>query len=288
MLVGICLVWALNTIVSKLAVDDLALPAIFYAVARSLLVAVALSPWLRPVPRPLALVLFVALSIGAGSFALMFLGLQSASPSAAAIVSLLSAPSAVLLAIALLGERIGWRRTVGIGLTIAGVVIVLAAPGDFVASAGLILVALSAVAGALGAVLLKKLDVRPLQLQAWSGLSGVLFLTPLSVVFENGQLGHALAAGWAFIGLILFSGAVVSIGAHTLYFRILQRHDANLVAPLTLMTPIFTIILGAAITGDRIGANLVVGGSVAIFGVLIVALRSGPKIPRRFLVRSRI
>ena len=41
-LVGICLVWALNTIVSKVAVSDLGLPPLFYATLRSAVVALAL------------------------------------------------------------------------------------------------------------------------------------------------------------------------------------------------------------------------------------------------------
>ena len=81
------LLWGSNVIVSKLVVDDLGIPPLFYAFARSAIVVIALSPLLLRVPSRLPLVLAIGLAINGGSFALLFMGLETASPSAAAIVS---------------------------------------------------------------------------------------------------------------------------------------------------------------------------------------------------------
>ena len=54
---------------------------------------------------------------------------------------------------------------------------------------------------------------------------------------------------------------------------LIQRYEANLLAPLTLITPLATIGLGVAITGDRLDAQTVIGTAIALSGVLIVALR---------------
>ena len=98
-LIACNIVWALNVVVSKIAVDDLAMPPLFYAALRSLLVMVALFPFLRKVPANLWRVLLVGPAISGGSFGLLFVGLQTASPSAAGIVSLAGAPLTVLFAI---------------------------------------------------------------------------------------------------------------------------------------------------------------------------------------------
>mgnify|MGYP003720047285 CR=1 FL=1 len=113
-------VWALNVVVSKVAIADLGTPPLFYALLRSIIIAVVLIPLLRPLPDKLWRVLLVGLAISGGSFALLFMGLATASPSAAGVVSLTGAPMTVLFAIIFLGERIRWRRGLGIGLAFGG------------------------------------------------------------------------------------------------------------------------------------------------------------------------
>ena len=42
--------WALNVVVSKLAITDFSAPPLFYALVRSIIVAAVLIPLLRPLP----------------------------------------------------------------------------------------------------------------------------------------------------------------------------------------------------------------------------------------------
>jgi O-acetylserine/cysteine efflux transporter len=98
--------------------------------------------------------------------------------------------------------------------------------------------------GALGAVFLKRIELPALRLQAWAGMSSALVLIPLSLTLERGEMAATIAGGWELAAALAYSALAVSVLAHTLYFRLLQTHDANLVAPLTLMTPVFTVLLG--------------------------------------------
>ena len=285
---AICLVWALNMVVSQLVVDDLAVPPLVYAALRSGVGCLVLLPWLRPIPRSLLKVVAVTFATSGGSFALLFMGLRTTSPSAASIIGLSSAPLTVLLAILILGERVRWRRALGIALTFAGVLVAVANPAGWNAGEGVLLVFAAAIVGALGAVFLKQLEVEPLRLQAWGTLASVAVLLPLSLLLEEAPITASLDAGWELAAALLFSGLVVSVGAHTLYFRMLQRYDANVVAPLTLMTPVFTIALGATISGDAVGAQLLVGGAIAAAGVLVILLRPSRELFKPLLVRPRL
>ena len=218
LLAAICLVWACNTIVSRLVVGGMGVPPLWYAALRSLVLLVALLPWLRPVPDRLGQVMLVTFAISGGSFALFFVGLRDATPSTAAVVSLSGAPLTVLLAIAILGERIHWRRAVGIALTFVGVGVAVASPSAWSSSTGLVFVFLSALVGALGAVFLKRIELGSVNLQAWAALGSVAVLVPLSLALESGQVASVTTAGWPFLAALVFSGVVVSLGAHTLYF----------------------------------------------------------------------
>ncbi|MGB3472524.1 MAG: DMT family transporter [Erythrobacter sp.] len=282
------LLWALNVVVSKLVVDDLAVPPLFYAALRSLLVLVALAPLLRRVPADLTRVMLVGLAISGGSFALLFIGLQTASPSAAGIVSLTGAPLTVLCAILFLKEEVRWRRGLGIALTFVGVAIAIGSPSGLESGWGLGFVFAGALVGAIGSVFFKRIEIGAVQMQAWAGLASACVLFPLSFMLESGQVTAVSAAPLAVIACVFFAGIVVSVGAHSAYFGLLQRHDTNLVVPFTLLTPLMTIGLGAWLTGDAIGWPLLMGGAVAVCGVAIIVVRPSAVLFKPLLVRPRL
>jgi O-acetylserine/cysteine efflux transporter len=284
----VCVLWASNNIVSKFVVSALGLPPLFFAAVRFGLVAVAVSPWLLPMPRPRWRLLAVALLMGALNFTLVFIGLKTATPSAVAVVSQVNMPITTILSMLMLGEQVHWRRGLGIVLTLAGALVVIWDPQGFHASQGLLWVVGSAFSGALGVVMMKQIEgVKPLQFQAWVGFSAVWPLAALSAVFEPGQVGMAIAAGWPFLAAALYSSLVVSVLAHTLYYGLIQRYDANLISPLTLMTPLATIALGVMVTHDAFGMRMALGTAVALAGVLIIALRPNRVMPMLAALRNR-
>ncbi|MFN3583111.1 DMT family transporter [Phenylobacterium sp.] len=284
----VCLFWASNNIVSKYVIATLGVPPLFYAAVRFAIVALAVFPWLFPMPRPAWRLVTVALLMGGGNFALLFMGLQTATPSAVAVVSQVGVPITTLLSMLMLGERIRWRRAVGITLTLAGALLVMWEPGGFAVSPGLMFIVAAAFAGSLGAVMMKQMEgVKPLQFQAWVGLASVAPLALLSAVFEPGQVEAGLRAGWQFWVGVVYSALVISVGAHTLYYGLIQRYEANLISPLTLMTPLATIALGVAILGDPFGLRMAIGTAVALAGVLIIALRRNQVMPLLLAVWNR-
>ncbi|MFN3520426.1 MAG: DMT family transporter [Sphingomonas sp.] len=275
LLVLICLVWGYSNVLSKIVVGNWAVPPLFFAAIRFLVVVAATLPWLLPMPRPRWRIVVIGILMGAGNFALLFIGLQTASPSAAAVVIQIGVPFTTLLSIVMLGERIHWRRGLGIALTLAGVLLVVWNPDGIDLSAGLWFVVGAAFTGSLGAVLMKQVeDVAPLRFQAWVGLVSFLPLAVASALFEEGQWTSAVAVGWPFVGAVLFAALVVSVLGHTSYYGLIRRYEANLLAPLTLMTPLFTIAFGVALTGDKLDMRMIAGAMLALAGVLVVALRS--------------
>ncbi|WP_372784319.1 DMT family transporter [Phenylobacterium sp.] len=284
----VCLVWASNNIVSKYVVSHLGSPPLFYAAARFAVVALATLPWLLPMPRPRWRLVVVALLMGGGNFALIFMGLKYATPSSVAVVSQIGVPITTLLSVVMLGETIHWRRGLGIALTFMGVVAVMWSSTGLSASAGLLYVVASAIAASLGAVMMKQIEgVKPLQFQAWVGFASVWPLVLLSAWFEPGQLQAGIAAGWPFLAAVLYSGLVVSVGAHTGYYLLIGRYEANLISPLTLMTPLATIALGVAIFHDPFGLRMAAGSAIALTGVLIIALRRNQVMPLLLAIRNR-
>lgn len=284
----VCVVWAMNNIVSKFVVTHLGVPPMFYAAMRFAVVSIAVFPWLRNMPRPRWRLVTVGLLMGGGTFSLVFMGLKTASPSAVAIVSQLGVPMTTLLSFFMLGERLSGRRLIGIGLTLAGALLVMWDPHGFNISAGLLFVVAASALSSLGAVMMKQMEgVKPLQFQAWVGVSSMIPTLALSIVTEPGQFQAAVAAGWPFLAAVLFSGLFVSVLAHTLYYGLIQRYEATLISPLTLMTPLATIALGVAITHDSFDIRMAIGTALALAGVLVIALRRNQFIAVALAIRNR-
>ncbi|MDQ0466709.1 drug/metabolite transporter (DMT)-like permease [Caulobacter ginsengisoli] len=288
-LLFICVVWASNNIVSKIVVAEWHVPPLFYAAVRFAVVSLATLPWLLPAPRPLWRIIVVALLMGGGNFALLFIGFKTASPSAASVVVQLGMPMTTLLSMLMLGEKVRWRRGIGMALTLIGALVVMWHPDGMALSAGLWLVAAAAFSGSLGAVMMKQMEgIRPLRFQAWVGFSSLWPLALASAVFEQGQVGAAMAVPWGFVGAILFSALIVSVIGHTFYYDLIQRYEATLISPLTLMTPLFTIAMGVTITHDAFDLRMGIGASLALLGVLIIALRPNHVMPLLTAIRNRV
>jgi O-acetylserine/cysteine efflux transporter len=288
LLVLICLVWAANNIISKIVVTQWGIPPIFYAVVRFAIVAACTLPWLLPAPRPIWRIVAVAVLMGGCNFALMFMGLRTSSPSAAAIVLQLGVPITTLLSVVMLGERIHWRRGIGIAMTMAGALVVMWHPEGLTLSPGLMLVAAATFAGSLGAVMMKQVEgVKPLRFQAWVGFCSVWPLLALTFLTEDGQWTAVAETGWPFWAAVIFSALVVSVIIHTAYYALIIRYEANLISPLTLMTPLATIAMGVAITNDVFDARMAIGSALALLGVLIVAVRRNAVAPLLLALRSR-
>jgi O-acetylserine/cysteine efflux transporter len=272
-LVTINAIWGFNIVAVKLSADRF--PPVFLTFLRFLIVALAVWPWLRVRRGEMHWLLTAATCSGGLQFALMYSGVsQSASMSSVAIGGQLGVPFATLLSVMLLGERIHWRRWVGIGMAFAGVVIVGYSPDVMASWPGLLLVVMAAFIGAVGLVAIKRVrDLEPLELQAWLAWGSVPLLLPLSLLLEDGQfasLRNADAMGW---GALLYSAIFASLVAHTAYFALIRRYPVSSVAPITVLTPLFSVMFSVLFLGDVLDGRMIVGGLLTLAGVAVILAR---------------
>jgi drug/metabolite transporter (DMT)-like permease len=289
LLVLMCFCWALNVVVSRTVIADWGVPPLFYAALRFTAVLLLTFAWLKPAPRPTWRIVLVGLSMGAANFALLNIGLQTATASSAAVVSQLGVPITTLLSVLMLGERIRWRRGIGIILAFVGAMMVIVDPAGFEVSAGLLYVLGCAAVASLGAVMIKQMDaVKPLTFQAWIALVSAPPLLLATATAETGQVEAALSAGWPFAAALGFSVLVVSLFAHTAFYHLIGKYEANLLSPLTLMAPLMSIAMGVAFAGESFGLRMALGTAIALGGVLMIAVRANGAAPQAALIRSDV
>jgi O-acetylserine/cysteine efflux transporter len=183
-------------------------------------------------------------------------------------------PFATLMSVAVLSETIHWRRWLGIGMSFAGVVLMGFSPEVLDSAAGLLLIVIAAFVGAIGLVAIKRVQVlEPLELQAWLAWGSLPILLPLSLFLEDGQLASLQEAGPTGWGALLYSAVLASLVAHTAYFALIRRYPVSSVAPVTVLTPLFSVFFSVVLLGDLLDARMVIGGLLTLTGVTVIVVR---------------
>lgn len=284
LLFAVCFVWGLNLVVTRWVVADAAVPPVFFAAVRFAGIALVLIPFLFPAPKQMLTLFGISMCMGAVHFALLFMGLANAEASAVSVTGQLGVPFATLMSMAFLGEKVGWRRGLGIMLAFAGVTLIAFDPDSFSVSFGLIYVIISAFIGASGGIMMKKMaPISALQLQAWLGLFSFGPLLIFSFLTEGGQVEAFVGGGWLVWIATVFAVLGVSVFGHGAYYYLIKKYDISLLSPLTLMTPIWGVVLAVSLLSEPLTSRLVVGAAISLSGVFVIALRRNKSLPEAAL-----
>jgi drug/metabolite transporter (DMT)-like permease len=178
------------------------------------------------------------------------------------------------------GDRVTWRKVLGLVLATGGVALVVATQqsnltqinpstllGDAVLLVSSVLLAVKTIATKRSLV-----HVEPGKLLVWSNIVGTALLAATSLAFED--LGTVRYSTSALLGL-LYQGAVVAGFCFAVWTVLLRRHRASQLAVFAFAQPLFGILLGVLLRGEAFYAGLAVGGAMVALGILVVTAMEG-------------
>ncbi|MEQ9331629.1 DMT family transporter [Thalassobaculum sp.] len=251
------------------------LPAFMVSAGRFVFAWAALLPFvavLRPGFAGAAWRLHAARSFcGWGGVSAMFAAAAVLPLADATAISFLNPMIAMVLAIPLLGERIGPWRWGAAAAALAGA-LVLIRPG-FAAFEPYALVALAAAAFMAFEVIFVKM------LAGGGAKAGE---PPLRILFINNTIGASIALAaastvwiWPAPGQwpILAAIGMVMVTAQSLFIQAMRRADASFVMPFFYATLIFAALYDAAVFGDVPTALSVLGAAMIVAGAVVLAWR---------------
>ncbi len=268
------LMWGLNLIAVKMSVDLIA--PLGAAWLRQIMVLIICLPALRIVPGRMRELLLLGLLSGAAFYIFINFSLAvSTNISALAIAGQLGAPFSLILAIIFLRERVHKTRMIGMALAFGGVVLLVFDPAAANEGLGILLTAAASLFWAVCSLIQRRMAGVPvLTIYAWIGLVGSATLFPVMLVFEPQSLDRIPDLPVSTLGWILFSAlgsTVIGQGAMSL---LLQRHPVSSVVPLTLLTPVISVIAAALYFKTPMTPVMIVGGVIVLAGVAIVTIRT--------------
>ena len=269
---GIMITWGLNFAVTKIGLE--AFPPMLLSALRFGLVALALGAFVR-LPRDQWRGVFaVGLVLGFLHFAFMFTGLARVDAAVAAIAVQLQVPFAAALAACFLGDRIGWRRALGMLVAFGGVAIVAGAPQGASEPWYLAMIILAACFWAVSNVLIKGLgQIDPLALNTWVAIIATPLHLISSLVLESGHWASLTQADWRGWFAVLYQSVAVFGLGYWAWYKLVARYPVSLTMPFTLLVRVFGVLSGVFFLGEPFTLSLAVGGLVTLLGVAIIVLR---------------
>jgi drug/metabolite transporter (DMT)-like permease len=182
-----------------------------------------------------------------------------------------------LLARAMLGDPLTFRKILGILVGTGGVAVIFADSfrfGGELAAWGMAAVVLSAFLASLCSVVVKQraAEVDPLALVLASEAVGAAVLLGLSGAIEGWP---PLRWNLATVGSILYLGVFGSVVAFALYYWIIKHIDVTLLSYQTLIIPVLALLLGWIFLGETLSARVALGGLLVLAGIGLEAIQPG-------------
>lgn len=266
------LIWGFALVAAKVGLGHF--PPMLFTAFRFLFILCVLFPFLKIHQGRMRDVIIIALCAGPLGFGFFFAGLALSNPSVVAVVSQLGVPFATILSVIFLKEQVRWIRWCGISLSFIGVMVISFDPTVFNFLTGVIFVVLSALIGSVGTIFQRRIrHVGVFEMQAWIALVAGPLMLGMSFAFEADHWTIIKSASLIQWGGIFYTAFASSLIGHAGIFYLLQRYEVTQTAPLTLLSPIFTVIFSVVLLGDIVTTRMLIGAAIALSGILIVSLR---------------
>jgi len=288
--IAVMVLWAANFIVVKGIID--VLPPVGFTFLRYSLASVALLAILRwsegeiRLPRPGAWRILLLGGLGFGIYQMLWtVGLQSIPAGDSALLIAASPVLTAVIAVLIGTDTLNPRKAIGVVLSFAGVVLVIAAGVGIELTGSPIGFALTMAAAlcwatytAFGAKVLRRHS--PLVLTTWATIGGTLVLAPVGIgqLLAPGALGPEQAAAWqSIVFAIAFSGLLAAALANVVVFQGVGLLGPTRVMTLQSLVPAMAVVLAFLFLQEPIRPVQIVGGGIIILGVALTRLASrGP------------
>ncbi|WIY27131.1 DMT family transporter [Parasedimentitalea psychrophila] len=169
-----------------------------------------------------------------------------------------------------LGESVGWRRWMAIGLGLIGVMIILQ-PGAAVFNPAAVIPFLSALMFAVYGLLTRYVARRDSTATSffWTGIAGAVVTTSVGLWSWEPMLG----GDWLWMGVLCVFGVL----GHWLLIKCYEMAEASAVQPFAYFHLIWAALLGVWVFGEVIRDNVAIGAVIILAAGLFTLWRERAK-----------
>lgn len=270
--VGVTLIWGLNFVVVKVGLGTF--PPILFSALRF---AVAGCPALLFVNRkglPWRWILTMGVCMGVVVYSLLFIALDLGMPAGlSSLVVQVHVVFTLILSAVILRDRPSVWQWVGTAVAFVGISLLILDTQGFSKLLALTLVIGSALAWALGSILLKLAgNIDMVRLMIWMSVIPPLPLLVISLLCEQGQWQAVVQMGWSGLGTLIYSGLLSTIVAFAVWGRLIHRYSPKTVVPFSLLVPVVALVASWIFLSEQFDGRKLVASLLIMAGLLLVVL----------------
>lgn len=267
----VTIIWGVNFSVIKIGLGSF--DPFLLAALRFIFCAL---PWVFIFKRPsvpFKYVFWYGLVLGAFQFGFLFLGIQHGlSPGLASVVLQLQVFFTIGLGVVILNDKVRWRQVAGMCIAFSGIVLISQigdGSSNFIAV--LLVIAAAASWGAANIIMKRSGTTDMLGFMVWSSLIPPIPLLAITL-WMNGP-AHVMADlqrfTWGGTGAILYLVYPTTLFGYSVWNHLLRKHKTSMVAPLTLLVPIFGVLSSMIIFQEMLTTRKMLAIALVICGLLI-------------------
>ncbi|MEL6168364.1 MAG: DMT family transporter [Pseudomonadota bacterium] len=166
----------------------------------------------------------------------------------------------------LLGEKVGWRRWLAIGMGFVGILIILR-PGQGVFSPAALVPFISALLFAIYGLMTRFVarDDDAMTSFFWTGIAGAVAITFVGIWFWEPMASR----DWGWMAALCITGAI----GHWLLIKAYAVAEAGALQPFAYFQLVFASAIGVSVFGERLEANVAFGAGLIVAAGLFTVWR---------------
>ena len=258
--------WGFGYALTKIGMDQftpLLLMSLRFGIAGLILVWFTKPPW--EYMRELFIIAFIGSTI---QYGLTYYGLKGIDVSTASILVQLEGPILALLSTLILKERLGWARSLGMGLAFAGVVVIAGEPrlSDSLDSVALVIT--GAVFWAIAQIMISRLkSLSGITILAWVAIIATPQMLLISLVIEEGQWESIKSANLVDWSIVFYLSFIMTVIGYSVWYHLLRICDVSKISPFLMLLPVTSIIAGMVLLEEQFTLAMGIGGLLIMTGV---------------------
>ena len=271
MAISVPLIWGFGFVFAKAAIEHF--PPILLMAFRFEVTALALVWFVKPPWKLMGKIFLISMVSATLQYGLTFTGLQSLDASTAALVVQLEVPFMVILGALFLAEKPGLKKFAGIVFAFFGVFLIAGEPTLQNAWLPMLMVISGAFLWAVGQIMIRKLgQVGGFTLITWVSIFATPQLFVASFIFEEDHFRVVNEANWIVWSTVAYLGLVMTALGYSIWYHLLGRFPVKSVGPFLLLLPVFSILGGTLVLGERLTVQVAIGGLIVIAGVAFITI----------------
>lgn len=269
--VFVACIWGFNFVMVKMGLGEM--PPFLFVGIRYFCACFPIIFFIKKPPVSNWMILGIGFTLGIAKFSLMFLGIHLGV--SAGIASLLMQTQAfftIILSILIFKSHVTFKQILGMVIAFTGIFLIGVESHGTASLVGFFLLIVAAFFWAISNIMTKQtgnIDMFPLVI--WTSLIPPLPMLGLSLTFEGTDVLSETWTHFTWYGVLcaLYTAWIATWLGATLWSKLLSKYSPAVVAPYSLLIPVFAIIFSWLCLGESMSLLATLASSLIFLGLII-------------------